>query len=56
MQQYTQASEAYYITANTILNLAQRAYEIFKRSETDEKSQLLNFVFQNMELDQRELE
>ena len=55
MGQYSKASEVYYVTANTILNLAQRAYEIFKRSETDEKRQLLNFVFQNMQLDQREL-
>lgn len=55
MQQYSKASEEYYVTANTILNLAQQAYDIFQRSETEEKRQLLNFVFQNMQLDQREL-
>ncbi len=55
LNQYNKASEEYYITANTILNLAQRAFDIFQRSETEEKRQLLNFVFQNMQLDQREL-
>jgi len=55
MQQYNKASEEYYITANTVLNLAQRAHEIFLRSETEEKRQLLKFVFQNMELNERNL-
>ena len=44
MQQYTEADKSFYITANTILSLAQRAYEIFQNSETQEKRQILNFV------------
>jgi len=47
IQQYTQADENYYITASTILNLAQRALEVFKNSEVLEKRQLLNFLLQN---------
>jgi len=39
-----------------VLNLAQRALEIFESSEPQEKRQLLNFVFQNLELRQKNLE
>ena len=50
------ADKEYHITANTVLNLAQRALEIFESSEPQEKRQLLNFVFQNLELRQKNLE
>lgn len=36
-------------------NLAARAKEIFESSEVDEKRQLLNFVFQNLKLDGKNL-
>ena len=52
---YDQADENYYITANTVLNLAQKAYEIFQSSEVAEKRQLLNFLLQNPELNGRKL-
>ena len=55
MQRYTQADENFYITANTVLNLAQRAEQIFESSEIDEKRQLLNFLLQNLELQGRKL-
>ena len=55
MARYTNADENYYITANTVLNLAKRAYEIFKSSEVAEKRQLLNFLLQNLELKGRKL-
>ena len=38
------------ITANTVLNLASRAREIFESSEVSEKRQLLNLMFQNLQL------
>ena len=50
------ADKDYYITANTVLNLAQRAFEIFESFEPQEKRQLLNFVFQNLKLRQKNLE
>lgn len=38
-----------------VLNLARRAREIFESSEVDEKRQLLNFVFQNLDLKDKRL-
>ena len=55
MRQYTQADENYYITASAILNLAQRALEIFRNSEVLEKRQLLNFLLQNPQLQGKNL-
>ncbi len=40
----------FYVTANMVLNLATRAREIFESSEVGEKRQLLNLVFQNLQL------
>jgi histone acetyltransferase (RNA polymerase elongator complex component) len=45
-----------YITAKSILSLAQRAPEIFKSSEPEEKRQFINFLFQNLELDGKNLD
>jgi uncharacterized protein (UPF0371 family) len=50
MERYDQADEKFYITANTVLNLAQRAEKVFEGSEEAEKRQLLNFLLQNLEL------
>ena len=51
MKQLDNADKKYYITANTILSLAQRAHQLFKSSEPEEKRQIINFVFQNLRLD-----
>lgn len=56
LSKHDTADKTYHITANTVLNLAQRALEIFESSEPQEKRQLLNFVFQNLELRQKNLE
>ncbi len=50
MQLHNKADHTYHVTASLVLDLAKRAYEIFSRSETMEKRQLINFVFQNMTL------
>jgi len=50
MQRYTDADENYCITANMVLNLTKKAYEIFQSSEVEEKRQLLNFLLQNLQL------
>ncbi|MFH1712905.1 MAG: recombinase family protein [Candidatus Jacksonbacteria bacterium] len=55
MSQYDQADKNYYITVNTVLNLAQRAYEIFSGSELDTKRQILNLLLQNPELKDKNL-
>ncbi|MCD6226134.1 hypothetical protein J7J95_03640, partial [bacterium] len=41
------AEDEYYITANYLLELANRAYELFKSSEVEEKRQLLKLILQN---------
>ena len=55
IQRYTDADENYYLTANTMLNLAQKALGIFESSEVNEKRQLLNFLLQNLKLQGKKL-
>ena len=50
MKRYTEADENFHLTADMVLNLAQRACEIFDSSEIFEKRQLLNFLLQNLKL------
>ena len=50
MKSHEKADQNFYVTANMVLNLAARAREIFESSEVDEKRQLLNLVFQNLQL------
>jgi site-specific DNA recombinase len=51
MGRHQTADENFYITANTVMNLAARSREIFLSSEVVEKCQILNLVFQNLKLD-----
>ncbi len=51
MTRHEKADHNFYVTANMVMNLAARAREIFESSEVDEKRQLLNFLFQNLKLD-----
>lgn len=55
MERHVNADESFHITANMVLSLARRSREIFESSEVDEKRQLLNFVFQNLELKDKKL-
>ena len=55
MVRYTDADENFYLTANMVLNLAKRAYEIFESFEIPEKRQLLNFLLQNLKLQDKKL-
>lgn len=50
MKNHEKADQNFYVTANMVLNLAARAGEIFESSEVGEKRQLLNLVFQNLQL------
>jgi len=56
MQNHSEADEEFYITANMVLNLAQRALPIFKSSEANEKRQFLGFLLQNCVLHEKKLE
>jgi site-specific DNA recombinase len=55
MLRHEKADQNFYITANMVMNLSACAKEIFESSEVDEKRQLLNFVFQNLKLDGKNL-
>lgn len=55
MHIHSDADEEFYLTANTVLNIAKRALEIFKSSEVPEKRQLLNFLLQNCQLEGKNL-
>lgn len=46
-----EADDNYYITANYLLELSNRAYELFKRSEIEERRQLIRLVLQNLRVD-----
>ena len=50
MTRHEKADHNFYVTANMVMNLAARAKEIFESSEVTEKRQLLNLVFQNLQL------
>ena len=43
----TKADEDYHIVAKTVLNIAQKAEEIFESSEVAEKNQFMKFLLQN---------
>lgn len=55
MHIHSDADEEFYLTANTVLNIAKRALEIFKGSEVHEKRQFLNFLLQNCQLEGKNL-
>ena len=55
IRQLDSCDKKYYVTANTILSLAQRAPQIFESSEIEEKRQILNFVFLKLQLDGKKL-
>ncbi len=46
-EEHSQADGSFYITANKLIELASRAWELFESSELEEKQQLLNFLLQN---------
>jgi len=55
MQAHTGANYEFHIIANTVLDLAKRAIEIFESSEVDEKRQFLNYLLQNCQLNGKKL-
>lgn len=55
LEDHTKGNQDFYITSEAILNLTNRAFEIFKSSEPEEKTQLLKFILQNLELKGKKL-
>lgn len=54
-REHSNADKDFWITASQVLDLGKRAYDIFQSSETPEKRQLLQFLFQNCQLDGKKL-
>lgn len=50
-EEHTKADESFIIGASHLLELAQRASSLFERSKTEQKRQLINFVFSNLRLE-----
>jgi len=50
LKKHTEADEKFSITVNYLLNLASRAYELFKSSKIEQKRQLINFLLSNLRL------
>lgn len=50
MATHVDVDKAILITVKTVLDLAKRAKEIYESSKVDEKRQILNFLFSNLEM------
>ena len=50
------ADEKFSITLEYLISLASKSYELFKSSKTEEKRQLIKFVFSNFEIDGKNIE
>ncbi len=55
LNQLQEAEDNYYVTAKYILELSQRAYDLFMSSEVEEKRQLLKLVFLNVRMKDKKL-
>jgi len=50
-----EAEDNYYITTKYVLELASRAYELFKSSEVEERRQLIKLVLSNLSVEGKNL-
>ena len=55
LEKLQEAEDNYYVTAKYLLDLANRAFDLFMSSEVDEKRQLIKFVLSNLRLDDKKL-
>jgi len=55
IEEHNKADENFYITASQVLDLSNRALEIFESSEVKEKRALVNLLLQNSLLSERKL-
>ena len=56
IEQHQQGEGEYRTTLESLISLASRAAELFERSKTDQKRQLIAFVFSNLQLRGKKLE
>jgi len=50
IKSYLKADETFKITANTVLSIASKAYDLFLSSTIEQKRKLISYVFSNLEL------
>ncbi len=50
LEEHAKGDDSFYLTANKILDMASRSYELFKSSEVPEKTSIVNFILQNLQL------
>ena len=50
-----EAEDNYYLTSKYVLNLADRAHDLFISSEVEEKRQLVTLVLQNIKMDGKKI-
>lgn len=55
LEEYSNGNREFYITAVKLIDVASRAYSLLESSEPEEKTQLINFVLQNLRLKGRNL-
>jgi len=55
LMQLQEAEDNYYITAKYVLELTDKAYDLFMGSEVEERRQLLTLVLQNLKLDGKKI-
>ncbi len=55
LEQLQEAEDNYYITSKHVLDLVNRAYELFIGSEVEEKRQLIKLILQNLRLEDEKL-
>jgi hypothetical protein len=56
LEEHTKADYDYQTTVASVLSLARRAKAIFDSSEVHEKTELLNYLFQNSTLNEKKLD
>lgn len=55
MEIHRKADESYYFGATKLLELSQRAWELFKNSQPDKKNELLKYLLANAQMDEKKL-
>ena len=55
IKQFTIADESFYLNVNMLLHIVKKASLVFENSEPDTKRQILSFLLQNCELDEKKL-
>ena len=51
LEQLQEAEDNYYITAKYVLDLTNRAYDLFMSSEVEEKRQLIKLILSNLRIE-----